>query len=235
MHSAKKQIVEKENIEELNHLFSPLSYLERIEKLYDFYTEKEILFTSSFGIKSIFLIHAMQKIRPSQHIHFIDTTYHFDETIIYKEHLQKKYSLKIIDVLPDAIQNELTKTEAWWNDHPKMCCSINKVVPLQSYTAKHKIWISGLRKYQTKHRSSLSIFEKKGDIIKFYPLLDVSELEFQRIKSKNNLENHPLEEQGYGSVGCKHCTVKGKGRDGRWKDKNRTECGLHLNYFYNKK
>lgn len=230
-----KHISDIPQIQQLNNIFSPLDYKERIDKLYHYFQEEEILFTSSFGTKSIFLIDAMQEIRPSQSIHFIDTTYHFDETIYYKNQLARKYDLKVIDILPDKIQNELTKTDEWWNDHPKMCCSINKVAPLKTYTAKHKIWISGLRKSQTKHRSSLSIFEDKGDIIKFYPLLDLSDKEFSKIKHEKSLESHPLEEQGYGSVGCKHCTARGNGRDGRWAGKNQTECGLHLNYFYNKK
>jgi phosphoadenosine phosphosulfate reductase len=81
---------------------------------------------------------------------------------------------------------------------------------------------------QNKHRGNLKVFEQKDDIIKFYPLIDQTEkVAFKYIK-EHNLPEHPLLSQGYNSVGCFHCTVAGKGRSGRWVNKSKTECGLHL-------
>ena len=176
----------------------------------------------------------MRRLRPSQTVHFIDTTYHFQETIDYKNELIEAYDLNVIDVLPDAAPNQLTRDEKWWEDHPKMCCSINKVVPLEPIVDKHTVWISGLMAYQTDFRSNLRVFEKQGDIIKFHPLIDIDEGEFLFYLSYNKLPRHPLESQGYGSIGCSHCTVKGQGRSGRWKDNNKTECGLHPTVYTKK-
>ena len=204
------------SVDQLNGIFSKLTFEERIQQLYHYFPEKEVLYTSSFGTKSAFLLYWVSQIRPSQKVHFINTTYHFDQTLQYKQELEEHFNLNIVEVLPSEKENKLTREEQWWLEHPKMCCSINKVVPLEPIIAKHRVWISGLMAYQTDFRSHLRIFEKQGDILKFHPLIDLDEGEFLYYKGLNKLPAHPLETQGYGSVGCTHCTVKGEGRDGRW-------------------
>jgi len=222
------------SIDLLNDVFTPLPFEDRLRLLYKYFAEEEVLYTSSFGTKSVFLLHLLHKIRPMQPVYFIDTTYHFPETIAYKKKLTEQLGLKVIDVLPEPEQNALTREEAWWKEHPRMCCSINKVVPLEPIKARHKVWISGLMAHQTEFRARLRVFEKQGDIIKFHPLIDIDEGEFLYYLSYYNLPEHPLEEKGYGSVGCTHCTQKGKGRSGRWQGTTQSECGLHPGYFLNK-
>ena len=215
----------------LNDIFKDLTFKERLKKVYNYFNEDEVLVTSSFGTKSVFLLHLLHQMRPFQKIHFIDTTYHFPETIAYKNQLIHDYNLNVVDVLPSATENALTKEEQWWKDHPKMCCTINKVAPLEPIKAQHQIWISGLMAYQTPFRSRLNIFEQQGDIVKFHPLIDIDEGEFLYHMDKYKLPRHPLEAKGYGSIGCEHCTAKGEGRSGRWAGKEKTECGLHPGYF----
>ncbi len=222
------------SVELLNDIFTPLSFERRIQLLYRYFEEKDVLFTSSFGGNSVFLLYFVSQIRPAQKVHFIDTTYHFQETLEYKEMLTERFNLNVIDVLPEPEQNALTREEQWWKDHPRMCCSINKVVPLEPIKAQHKVWISGLMSYQTEFRSHLRVFEKQGDILKFHPLIDIDEGEVLYHFSLHNLPRHPLEDLGYGSIGCMHCTEKGEGRNGRWKGQGRTECGLHPSYFIKK-
>ena len=222
------------SVEHLNEVFTPLSFKERLEKLYEYFPEEAVLYTSSFGTKSVFLLHLISQIRPSQRVHFIDTTYHFPETIAYKEKIGKRFGLRITDIRPSDRENAITREDQWWIDHPKMCCSINKVVPLEPIVARHKVWISGLMSYQTNFRSRLRVFEQQGDIIKFHPLVDIDEGEFLYHMDFYKLPRHPLEKHGYGSIGCTHCTVKGQGREGRWKGKEKTECGLHPSYFTKK-
>jgi phosphoadenosine phosphosulfate reductase len=82
--------------------------------------------------------------------------------------------------------------------------------------------------WQSNHREKLNIFEEKKGVIKFYPILDVSEEEALKVIEENNLPIHPLKPLGYESIGCKHCTLKGKKRKGRWAQTVKTECGLHL-------
>ena len=222
------------NIDELNAIFTPLSFKERIKLLYQYFEEKEVLYTSSFGTKSVFLLHLLSTIRPSQKVHFIDTTYHFPETIAYKEQLIKLLNVRVIDVRPKPKENQITLEDQWWIDHPRMCCTVNKIAPLDPLVARHKVWISGLMAFQTDFRSRLRVFEQQGDIIKFHPLVDINEGEFLYHLSYHKLPQHPLQSKGYGSVGCTHCTTKGAGREGRWKGTTKSECGLHPNYFTKK-
>ena len=83
-------------------------------------------------------------------------------------------------------------------------------------------------KWQSKHRNNLKIFEKRGDILKFYPMLDITKDEREELIKKYHLPFHPLQIKGYFSLGCKQCSKPGKGREGRWNNNLKTECGLHL-------
>ena len=222
------------SIELLNDIFAPLHFKDRIRLLYKYFDDSEVLMTSSFGTKSVFLLHLLSELHPQQKVHFIDTRYHFKETLEYKKQLTDLLDLKVIDILPEPMAHRLTSKEAWWKSNTEMCCTINKIEPLEPIKAEHKIWLSGLMSNQTNYRSGLKIFEKQGDIIKFHPILDIDEGEFLFHLDVHKLPRHPLEELGYGSIGCTHCTVKGEGRSGRWKGSEKTECGLHPDYFKKK-
>ena len=82
--------------------------------------------------------------------------------------------------------------------------------------------------WQSDHRSTLDVFELRGDILKFYPLLDISKQQRHAYIAAHDLPFHPLVAKGYNSIGCKHCTVPGDDRNGRWNNNPKTECGLHL-------
>jgi phosphoadenosine phosphosulfate reductase len=102
------------------------------------------------------------------------------------------------------------------------------VEPLDKIKPNFQVWVSGLMSSQNNYRGTLKVFEEKEGVLKFYPLVDLKEQDaFDYIK-KNNLPEHPLLKAGFSSVGCFHCTVAGKGRSGRWVNKSKTECGLHL-------
>jgi len=224
----------KYSMTELNDILAPLNYVDRIKKIYEIYDAKDILVSSSFGTKSVLMLYLISQICPEQKIYFINTTYHFPETIGYKDYLTSLYNLNVIDVLPNEEENQLTLEQEWWKDHPRMCCTINKIAPFGPITKLHKVWITGLMSNQTDVRSRLNYIESKGDIRKIYPILDLNEELFQQEIEKHKLQRHPLEMDGFGSVGCKHCTIKGDGREGRWCKTDQTECGLHTSYFYKK-
>lgn len=214
------------NLDELNKKYLLLSPEARIQELYKDFSK--VLFTSSFGTTAAFLLHLFHKIKPNETIYFLDTTYHFNETIIYKEALTKLLNLKVVDVKPEDWKNRFTQQDKTWNSDPDLCCSINKVEPIDKIKKDFDVWVSGLMSSQTVHRQNLKVFEQKDGILKFYPLIDQSEKIAKTYMLENNLPEHPLLSQGYSSVGCFHCTVAGKGRSGRWVNKSKTECGLHL-------
>jgi len=213
-------------IEALNKKYTSLSPKERINELYkDF---DKVLFTSSFGTTAAFLLHLLHKIKSEQIIYFLDTTYHFNETLDYKKQLTDLLNLNVIDLKAEEWKNKFTTEDKTWNTDPDLCCSINKVEPLDKIKNNFQVWVSGLMSSQNKFRGTLKIFEEKDGVLKFYPLVDLKEQDaFDYIK-KHRLPEHPLLKAGFSSVGCFHCTVAGKGRSGRWVNKSKTECGLHL-------
>jgi len=221
------QLSPKLSVSQLNEMFTPLPFEKRILMLGRVFRPKDILYTSSFGTRSVMLLHLISRLRPEQKVHFINTTYHFQETLDYRDRIADEFGLEVVDVLPHPVQNGITRSERWWEKDPDLCCAINKVLPLEPIKAQHKVWITGLMGYQTNFRAGLEVFEQQEDIIKFNPLIDIDEGEWHYYAGFHQLPRHPLEALGYGSVGCEHCTVKGEGRQGRWKGHGKTECGLH--------
>ncbi len=214
------------NIDALNKKYAALSPEGRIKELYNDFDK--ILFTSSFGTTAAFLLHLFHKINKDQTVYFLDTTYHFNETLIYKQQLTDLLGLKVIDIKSEEWKNKFTQDDKTWNSDPDLCCSINKVEPLDKIKPDFEVWVSGLMSSQNKYRGSLKVFDMKDGMLKFYPLVDLKEQDaFDYIK-KHQLPEHPLLKAGFNSVGCFHCTVAGKGRSGRWVNKSKTECGLHL-------
>ncbi len=220
--------ISTEDIENLNKKYKPLTARQRIKQLYADFDITDIMLTSSFAATSAFLLKLVSDINTQQEVFFIDTGYHFDDTLTYKSELEKKYKLNVTSISAIKEEHEFTSKDETWRKNPDFCCSINKVKPLDLIKQNYKIWMSGLMEWQSDHRSTLDIFERRGDIVKFYPLLDVTKAQRDEYIETHNLPFHPLVAKGYHSIGCKHCTVPGEDRSGRWNNNPKTECGLHL-------
>ncbi len=226
--STEKRILSKAEVQKLNEKYKNLSIHERIGELYQDFDLSEVMLTSSFAATSAFLLKLFSDINKQQQVHFIDTGYHFEETIKYRKELTDLYGLNVVSIGAIKEEHEFTKQDETWRKNPDFCCSINKVKPLDLIKQKYTVWVSGLMEWQSDHRASLNIFENRGDILKFYPLLDVSKEERDEYIQKHKLPFHPLVAKGYNSIGCRHCTVPGEDRSGRWNNNPKTECGLHL-------
>ena len=226
--TVKKRVFTEEEIQALNKKYKPLSIQERIEELYKDFDVAEVMLTSSFAATSAFLLKLFSDVNKEQKVFFIDTGYHFDETLQYKRKLTEKYGLDVKSISAIKEEHEFTTKDETWRKNPDFCCSINKVRPLETIKKHYSVWVSGLMEWQSDHRSSLNIFEERGEILKFYPLLDVTKEERDEFIEKHQLPFHPLVAKGYNSIGCTHCTVPGEDRSGRWNNNPKTECGLHL-------
>lgn len=220
--------ISEAEIKALNEKYKPLSARERITTLYEDFKMDDVMLTSSFAATSAFLLKLISDVTKKQEVFFIDTGYHFEDTLTYKEELTKRYGLNVKSIRAIKEEHEFTTRDETWSKNPDFCCSINKVKPLDLIKNNYKVWISGLMKWQSDHRATLDIFELRGDILKFYPLLDVSKEARDAYIEKHKLPFHPLVSKGYNSIGCKHCTIPGEDRDGRWNNNPKTECGLHL-------
>lgn len=216
------------DVDELNNKYRKLSVCQRIETLYEDFDLNEVMLTSSFAATSAFLLKIFSDINKEQVVYFIDTGYHFEDTLKYKAQLTEEYGLNVKSIRAIKEEHDFTTQDETWKKNPDFCCSINKVKPLESIKERYNVWVSGLMKWQSDHRETLDIFEVRNGILKFYPLLDVTKEERDAFIEKHQLPFHPLVAKGYHSIGCSHCTVPGKGRSGRWNNNPKTECGLHL-------
>ncbi|MFP4339593.1 MAG: phosphoadenylyl-sulfate reductase [Cyclobacteriaceae bacterium] len=222
-------ISREKDIQRLNGIFKKLNPEERLRALYcnRSLRDKRIVLTSSFGTTAVFLLHLYYRQNIRQKVIFLDTTFHFEETIAYKNRLQEMFELDVEELQPEDWKNKFTRDNKLWKTDPDLCCSVNKVEPMIQIRQEAHIWVSGLMGWQNSHRRQKDIFQLQDGILKFYPLIDVEEAEVKDYLQKWNLPEHPLKPLGYESIGCKHCTFKGKGRQGRWAGQAKTECGLH--------
>ena len=223
-----KRIFSKDEIVALNNRYGKLDPAERITELYKDFKMDEIMLTSSFAATSALLLKLFSDTNKKQIVYFIDTGFHFKETLIYKEYLIQLYDLNVEDVQAENLKHEFTVKDETWKKDPNYCCTLNKVEPISALKETHTLWVSGLMSWQSDHRNSLDIFEQRNGILKFYPLLDVTRDERESFIHDHHLPFHPLISKGYLSIGCTHCTAPGKGHDGRWNNNPKTECGLHL-------
>ncbi len=223
-----KHQLTSEEIATLNEQMTPLSPLQRLIRLYRIFDADEIMLTSSFAATSALLLRWVSEANKDQKVHFIDTGYHFKETLEYVDELSELLQLEVERTRAERWKHDWTRQDETWKKDPDFCCSINKVEPLDQVKNNKSIWISGLMKWQSDHRSSLNFFEERGGMLKFYPLLDLTREERDDFIRKYSLPFHPLVKKGYNSIGCENCTVPGEDRTGRWNNHPKTECGLHL-------
>ncbi|MBT8259165.1 MAG: phosphoadenylyl-sulfate reductase [Bacteroidia bacterium] len=220
--------ISENEIKALNQAYRSLTPIQRIESLYKDFEIDTIMLTSSFAATSALFLKLFSEVNPDQVVYFIDTGYHFEETLDYLVQLSKTYNLNVKSVRALEEDHAFTSRDETWKKNPDFCCNLNKVKPLNALKQNHLVWASGLMKWQSDHRSTLDIFEWRGDVLKFYPLLDMTKEDRDRTISELDLPYHPLVKKGYHSIGCTHCTVPGEDRSGRWNNNPKTECGLHL-------
>jgi phosphoadenosine phosphosulfate reductase len=191
-------------IESLNERYAPLNFEQRLRQLYQDFPPEKILVTSSFAATSAYFLHVISTIRPEQVIHFIDTGYHFPETLNYRQYLIDLFQLQVVDVKAEDWKHQFTQQEQTYLKDPDFCCSINKVEPLEAIKPNYHVWVSSLMAWQTDHRAGLPLFEIRRGMIKFNPMIDVTREERDAYIREHHLPFHPLVNRGYSSIGCTH-------------------------------
>lgn len=188
---------------------------------------------SSFGTESAVLLHLLSRIDANTPVLFIDTGKHFPQTIEYRHLLSEQLKLTDVrDIRPDVgrIASKDAKGMRWSYD-PDFCCQIRKVEPLEQALANFDTSITGRKAYQAQTRAALAYFEIDGERLKVNPLAGWNKAKIDAYFDEFELPRHPLEHEGYLSVGCAPCTSKvlpGEGaRAGRWRNFDKIECGIH--------
>lgn len=184
----------------------------------------------SFQKESSVIMHMLLEIEPGARFFTLDTGLLFPETYATWEALERRFGVEI-DVFqgPTVARQAALYGDELWRRDPAACCGLRKVSPLEEALAGADAWVSGLRREQSPGRSrapKLTWDDRRG-VHKVNPLADWSERAVWRYIDRHDLPYNLLHDRGYGSVGCTHCTKPGAGREGRWADSERTECGIH--------
>jgi len=188
---------------------------------------------SSFGAESAVLLDLVASIDPATPVIFLDTGKMFPETLAYRDTLVDRLGLTgLRTISPDAVELEARDaTGLRWSYDPDGCCAIRKVQPLEKAMRDFDASVTGRKGFQAATRSHIERFELDGDRIKFNPLGDWSKADLDAWFETRGLPRHPLEGQGYLSIGCAPCTsVVKPGEDpraGRWRGWDKVECGIH--------
>ncbi|ANU24269.1 phosphoadenylyl-sulfate reductase [Planococcus donghaensis] len=202
---------------------------------YDSYGE-DIVYACSFGAEGMVLIDLISKVKSDAEIVFLDTDVHFDQTYQLIDRVKERYpTLNIRMKKPHITLQEQANQfgDKLWGSQPDKCCDIRKVKPLEQALSGAKAWISGLRREQSASRSQTDFINKDNRFksIKVCPLIHWTWDDVWQYIHLNSLEYNVLHDEGYPSIGCKHCsfavTTEGDSRDGRWQGFTKTECGLH--------
>jgi len=193
----------------------------------------QIAVVSSFGAESAVLLHMVADINPDTDVIFLDTGKHFGETLRYRNALVSLLGLtRVHTVSPNASAvAERDARSILWSENPDQCCELRKVEPLAKALAPFAAWITGRKSHQSAERSQLSKIEYVDGKIIFNPLALWSRLELASYLDTHGLPRHPLEADGYVSIGCITCTDRvlpgEEVRAGRWRGQNKSECGIH--------
>ena len=181
------------------------------------------------------LVDLTAKSSPGVDVLFLETGYHFAETIGTRDAVESVYGVRMVNARAEhsvAEQDQLLGTDLFARE-PDKCCALRKVVPLQNTLAGYDAWITGVRRVEapTRANTPLITFDEKFGLVKINPIAAWSDEEMDTYIAEHGVLVNPLVDAGYPSIGCAPCTRKPlPGEDkraGRWAGKAKTECGLH--------
>lgn len=200
---------------------------------------KKIFATSSFQTHSIPMLHILSVIDSNIPIYFLETGFHFPETIVYRNRITELLGLNLVSLSSPISMNQQKDLSGnlLFTTNPDRCCLLNKTLPLEPILAQFNVWITGVRADQSQHRGTLSIESQgKFESLRYHPMLNWNSKMIFEYRQKYELPEHPLDQDGYLSIGCEPCTAKFyETRTGsRWVGQKKTECGLHTTLLVDK-
>lgn len=189
----------------------------------------------SSSMQDSVLLHLASQVRPGIDVIFLDTGYHFAETLGTRDAVAASYDVNVITVRPGLSvpeQDTLHGPRLYERD-PDACCRLRKVIPLASALLPYAAWMSGVRRAESPARAATPVvgWDARNGKVKVNPLATWSDQQVQEYATEHSLLVNPLLMLDYPSVGCAPCTRRvAAGEDaraGRWAGTNKTECGIH--------
>ncbi|MBT5413777.1 MAG: phosphoadenylyl-sulfate reductase [Rhodospirillaceae bacterium] len=193
-----------------------------------------IALVSSFGTEAAVLLSLVAEVDPATPVIFLDTLKHFEATATYRDTLAARLGLSDLQIVrPDpATLAQTDPDDALWREASDACCHIRKTLPLRAALGGFDAWITGRKRYQGELRANLPVIEAAEGRIKVNPLANWSPERIEEEFIARALPRHPLEAEGFYSIGCLPCTARvdraNGPRAGRWLGRDKTECGIHL-------
>jgi phosphoadenosine phosphosulfate reductase len=189
----------------------------------------KVALTASFGGGGLVLAHLISSLEPSLPVLFLNTAFHFPETLAFRDRFVERYRLNLVELHPATDPGPLYQTD------PDACCRIRKVEPFERAMAGFDAWITALRRDQSPERAAIEpvMYEDVGGrrVAKICPLAAWTRFEVDQYLRDHDVPHNPLQDRGYTSIGCWPCTRPTQPgepeRAGRWSGTGKTECGLH--------
>jgi len=195
---------------------------------------RDLAVTAAMG--DTVLAHLASRAVPGVHVLFIDTGYHFAETIGTADAVAASYPVRMLTIRPvetvaehEAARGVLHRTD------PDACCALRKVAPLNNALRGYRAWATGLRRDESATRAGTPVvgWDAARGVVKLAPIAHWTDDDVDAYLAENpDVLVNPLLQEGYTSIGCGPCTRAVRpgesGRAGRWADRAKTECGLHL-------
>ncbi len=182
------------------------------------------------------LAHLASRAVPGVHVVFLDTGYHFAETIGTRDWIGSVLPITLVNATPErtVAEQDAEHGPALHDRDPDLCCSLRKVQPLARALAGYSAWGSGVRRDESPTRAGTRVvdWDARRGMVKVNPLAAWTQDDVDAYLAEHRVPVNPLQEVGYASIGCAPCTrpvAPGEDpRAGRWAGRGKTECGLHL-------
>ncbi|MDX6202465.1 MAG: phosphoadenosine phosphosulfate reductase [Frankiales bacterium] len=175
------------------------------------------------------------RVRPGIDVVFLDTGYHFAETIGMRDAVSSAYPVTFLNITPkqSVAEQDAQHGRDLWRTNPDQCCALRKVKPLEDALAPYTAWISGLRRVEavTRRNAKAVEWDAKREMVKINPIVAWDDEELDKYIAHRGILINPLQYDGYPSIGCAPCTRRvapgDDPRSGRWAGSGKVECGLH--------
>ncbi|HET6710193.1 phosphoadenylyl-sulfate reductase [Amycolatopsis sp.] len=193
-------------------------------------------FIVASNMQDAVLIDLATKVKSDVDVLFLETGYHFPETIGTRDAVQTVYpDVRIVNAQAEqSVAEQDAEYGAKLHDRdPTLCCNLRKVVPLRKTLAGYSAWVTGVRRVDAPTRANTPIvtWDDRNGLVKINPIAAWTDDEFNGYIREHGILENPLVSIGYLSIGCAPCTARVEPgqdpRSGRWAGQNKTECGLH--------
>lgn len=193
-------------------------------------------FIVASNMQDAVLIDLATKVKSDVDVLFLETGYHFPETIGTRDAVQTVYpEVRIVNAQAEqsVAEQDAEYGEKLHDRDPTLCCNLRKVVPLKKTLSNYSAWVTGVRRVDAPTRANTPIvtWDERNGLVKINPIAAWTDDEFNGYIREHSILENPLVSIGFLSIGCAPCTAKVEAgqdaRSGRWAGQSKTECGLH--------